>query len=143
MPEVNVKLYPEQMRGPNEERKIADGDWRDGDHCVDLTGLKLYSRDPSAGVAVEPDWRCGWYLMYPDGTVCLEIGGTHTPPTAGVETGKAPEGVHNPIVKPGPIETEGQPYLVPGEPSFWLKRLFTEGRTGAGVFVLRDQQRHG
>lgn len=140
---ITTEVYPEQTRGPVLDRGIAAEDWRDGDHAVDLTGLKLYSRDPAWSPGIEPNWRCGWYLMYADGTVCLEIGGTHTPPTAGVEMGKAPPGVKNALVKPGPVETESQPYLIPGEPSFWLKRLLTEGRTGKGLFVLTDLQRHG
>ena len=51
--------YDETLRGPNEERDIDEGDWRDPDKLLVLDGTKVYSKDTafnlhSAGSAIEP-----------------------------------------------------------------------------------------
>lgn len=54
--EESYKVYPERVDGPNEERGIAAGDWRDKDEILDVAGchiVKLDQTDEDSPVVVQ------------------------------------------------------------------------------------------
>src|SRR5260221_7307772 len=56
---LGYKVDEEKVFGPDEERGIAAGDWRDPDALLLLDGLRVYTRDET----LPPDWSQGAYLM--------------------------------------------------------------------------------
>src|SRR5881392_3286303 len=59
-----VDIYPDRVDGPNEERHIVAGDWRDPDRVQLLDGLRVQSSDrdwQENHSSSEPDWSAGFY----------------------------------------------------------------------------------
>lgn len=57
-----IPIWPDRVYGPNAERHIAAGDWRDPDEAFDFDGCRVGVHDPNVKGASEPDWSKGWYL---------------------------------------------------------------------------------
>ncbi|SRR6266849_5065686 len=63
---VEFKVYSDRVDGPNEEREILEGDWRDPDRWLNLNGIRVQSNDlafQESHTKVEPDWSLGFYGM--------------------------------------------------------------------------------
>lgn len=74
---VEVETWPDKVTGPNDERDVVEGDWRDPDIIEDLDGLTMYSNDtgyrPGSGIA--PDWSKGCEARDEHNHVVLTFGG--------------------------------------------------------------------
>lgn len=59
---ITTDVWTTRVDGPNEERSILAGDWRDADRIQPLKGLTLYSNDlafQESHSKAEPDWSLG------------------------------------------------------------------------------------
>lgn len=75
---VEIDIWPDREDGPNEERHIAAGDWRDGDYIEDLDGLTMYSNDleyQENHASSEPRWELGCEARDANNHAVLIFGG--------------------------------------------------------------------
>jgi hypothetical protein len=59
---LSFDVWPERVDGPNEERGILEGDWRDPDRIQCLDHLTLYANDldyQESHSKSAPDWSMG------------------------------------------------------------------------------------
>jgi len=64
--EVHLKVYDEKVFGPDQERGIAERDWRDPDVVLTLDGYRVYRK--------EEDGQPHWFLMHNETMRSIEIG---------------------------------------------------------------------
>lgn len=63
---IQTDYWPDRVDGPDKERQIAEGDWRDGDRILRLDGIRVQSNDlawQESHSKSEPDWSLGFYGM--------------------------------------------------------------------------------
>lgn len=75
---IEVALWPDREDGPNQERGIVEGDWREGDIIQELDGLTMYSNDlnyQENHASSAPDWSLGCEARDSNNRVILTFGG--------------------------------------------------------------------
>jgi hypothetical protein len=75
---LSFPVWKERVDGPDAERFILAGDWRDPDRVIALNGLTLYSNDNTyqeSHSKGEPDWSMGVQARDDQNRVILEFPG--------------------------------------------------------------------
>ena len=75
---LTFPTWDARVDGPDEERHIVEGDWRDKDYAVELHGLTMYSNDLSyqeSHSKSAPDWTLGCEARDSNNRVVLTFGG--------------------------------------------------------------------
>jgi hypothetical protein len=114
---VSLPIWEKRTDGPDKARSIAEGDYRDPDLILDLTGAQVYPVDAEPRAA-EPDWDQGWELRWGDRDF----------------VNVAPDRPINPNTR---MTFKGK-----GQPPEIVRRAYLEGRVLYGMIVARDEQRH-